>query len=82
MLKVELVYLAYTLTAHISRYKLDLEKKLISLGITPATLKNLPVTNYPVNSITPSYLFVLGFFLGDGCLFLKLEWREKKKTIP
>jgi hypothetical protein len=35
----------------------------------------------PENNINPSFLFILGFFLGDGTLHLKLEWREKNSII-
>ena len=72
MLKVELVSLAYSLTAHKSRYKLSFEDKLISLGIKPTASKNSPVQqashfcigpeiNYSANSLPLTFLFVLGF---------------------
>jgi hypothetical protein len=93
MLKVELVSLAYSLTAHKSRYKLPFEDKLISLGIKPTTSKNLPAQqashfdigpeiNYSANSLPLTFLFVLGFFLGDGTLFLKLDWKTINSTPP
>ena len=81
MLIVELISLAYSLTAHASRYKLSLKNKLISLNIKPELLDNLPQISSTENTILPSFLFLLGFFLGDGTLHLKLEWREKNKTI-
>lgn len=68
MSKVLLVNLAYSLTAHSSRYKLNLEEKLISLKLDPNLLYKLPVTHYPDNMIFPYFLFILGY----GTLHLKL----------
>lgn len=62
MLKVLLVNLAYSLTAHTSRYKLSLEDKLASLNIDPALLNKLSNLSYPENTISPRFLFILGFF--------------------
>jgi hypothetical protein len=75
MSKVLLVSLVYSLTAHSSRYKVSLEDKLLSLGLDLALLKELPVkpVSYKENVLKPSFLFILGFFLGDGTLHLKLE---------
>jgi hypothetical protein len=79
--KVLLVSLVYSLTAHSPRYKVSLEDKLLSLGIDPGLLKELPKVSYKENEIKPSFLFILGFFLGDGTLHLKLEWKEKNSTV-
>jgi len=81
MSKVLLVSLVYSLTAHSSRYKVSLEDKLLSLGLYPGLLKELPKVSYKENVIKPSFLFILGFFLGDGTLHLKLEWKEKNSTV-
>lgn len=81
MLKVLLIKLAYSLTAHTSRYKLSLEDKLISFNIDPTLLDKLSDFCYSENTVSPSFLFVLGFFLGDGSLHLKLEWRDKNSTV-
>lgn len=85
MSKVLLVRLVYSLTAHSPRYKLTLEEKLLSVGLDPILLKNLPdldeVIRYKENLIKPTFLFILGFFLGDGSLHLKLEWKDKNSTI-
>lgn len=62
MLRVELIDLAYSLTAHNSKYKLDIKEKLTSLGIDGELLNSLPYTNYPDNSRVPTFLFILGFF--------------------
>lgn len=82
--KVQLVRLVYSLTAHSPRYKVSFENKLISLNLDPL-LKELPYMNdivyYKENDIKPSFLFILGFFLGDGTLHLKLEWKERNSTI-
>jgi hypothetical protein len=69
--KVLLVSLVYSLTAHSPRYKVSLEEKLISLNLDQGLLKELPL--YKENDVKPSFLFILGFFLGDGTLHLKLE---------
>lgn len=81
MLKVLLIKLAYSLTAHTSRYKLSLIDKLISLNIDPVLLDKLSDISYSENTVSPSFLFILGFFLGDGSLHLKLEWRDKNSTV-
>lgn len=81
MSKVLLVSLVYSLTAHSSRYKVSLEDKLLSLGLDLALLKELPKVSYKENVIKPSFLFILGFFLGDGTLHLKLEWKERNSTV-
>jgi len=79
--KVLLISIAYSLTAHSSRYKLSLEDKLLSLNLDPALLNELPKLSYSENNIYPPFLFILGFFLGDGTLHLKLEWKPKNSTI-
>ena len=77
-----LISLAYSLTAHSNRYKLSIYDKLVSLKLDPVLLKNLsPQGGIPENNISPSLLFILGFFLGDGTLHLKLEWKDKNSTI-
>ena len=75
MNKVLLVKLAYSLTAHSSRYKVNIEDKLLSLNLDPAllTIVQIPDSILSENNISPSFLFILGFFLGDGNLHLKLE---------
>jgi hypothetical protein len=81
MSKVLLVSIAYSLTAHSPRYKVSLEDKLLSLDLDLALLKELPKISYKENVIKPSFLFILGFFLGDGTLHLKLEWKKKNSTV-
>lgn len=89
--KVLLISIAYSLTAHSSRYKLSIQDKLVSLNLDPVLLKKVPFRgswkvpstlkgggqmasiNIPENNISPSFLFILGFFLGDGTLHFKLE---------
>jgi hypothetical protein len=65
MLKVLLIKLAYSLTAQAPRYKLSLRDKLIYF-IDPVLLDKLSDISYYENIIYFSFLFVLGFFLGDG----------------
>jgi hypothetical protein len=89
MSKVLLVSLVYSLTAHSPRYKVSLEDKLLSLGLDPGLLKELPKVSYKENVIKleasghphGAFLFILGLFLGDGTLHLKLEWKEKNSTV-
>ena len=73
--KVLLIKLAYSLTAHSSRYKISIQDKLLSLNLDPAllTIVQIPDSILSENNISPSFLFILGFFLGDGNLHLKLE---------
>ena len=81
--KVLLVSIVYTLVAHSPRYKVSLQDKLLSLDLNPALLKQLPELSYggAENVIKPSFLFILGFFLGDGTLHLKLEWKDKNSAV-
>lgn len=81
MYKVLLISTTYSLTAHSSRYKLSLEDKVVSLNLDPVLLKKVASISIPENKISPSFLFILGFFLGDGTLHLKLEWKEKNSTV-
>lgn len=81
MSKVLLVSIVYSLTAHSPRYKVGLEEKLLSLNLNSDLLKELPSITYKENNLKPSFLFILGFFLGDGTLHLKLEWKEKNSTV-
>lgn len=81
MHKVLLINIAYSLTAHSPRYKLNIKDKLISLDLDPYLINKLPNLFYPENSTVPSFIFILGFFLGDGTLHLKLEWKNKNNTI-
>ena len=88
MYKVLLISNAYSLTAHSSRYKLSIQDKVVSLNLDPVLLKKVPLQaspvgsiNIPENKILPSFLFILGFFLGDGTLHLKLEWKEQNSTV-
>lgn len=71
--KVVLISLAYSLNAYSSRYKVSLEEKLLSLNLNPALLKLVKLYHFKENNIKPSFLFILGFFLGDGTLHVKLE---------
>ena len=59
----------------------SLNDKLLSLGLDPDLLKELPKVFYKENVIKPSFLFILGFFLGDGSLHLKLGWKEQNSTV-
>lgn len=79
--KVLLVSLVYSLTAYSPHYKVSLKDKLLSLDLDPALLKQLPEVSFKENVIKPSFLFILGFFLGDGTLHLKLEWKDKNSTV-
>ena len=73
--KVLLIILAYSLTAHSARYKVSIQDKLLSLKLDPALLTKVQIPDILLseNNISPSFLFILGFFLGDGNLHLKLE---------
>lgn len=79
--KVFLVSLVYSLTAYSSQYKVSLEEKLISLELDISLLKELPNFSFKENEVKPHFLFILGFFLGDGTLHLKLEWKEKNSAV-
>lgn len=64
--KVLIVYLAYNFTDTTSRFKLSLKDRLTTLGLDINLLNKLPILNFPENHIYPPFLFILGFFLGDG----------------
>lgn len=73
--KVELVKLVYSLTSAGRKRKLSLEEKLRSLNLG-GTLENFSSefkTSFRENSKVPSFLFLLGFLLGDGSIYLRIR---------
>jgi hypothetical protein len=58
MYKVLLISIAYSLTAHSSRYKLSIKDKLVSLNLDPVLLKKVSSINIPENKISPCFLFI------------------------
>lgn len=73
--RVLLVNLAYSLTAHYSRYKLNLEDKLISLKLDPNFLNKLPIFHYP--DYFPS--FYIRFFFRWWNITLKIRMEREKE---
>ena len=63
----ELLILAYNIV-NLSRAKLSLEEKMITVVNEPLCLEKLPeiVNKYTDNNVQLDILFILGFFLGDG----------------
>lgn len=59
--KAELVYIAYSLTVHISIYRLDINDKLLALNIKPEILKNIPNVQYSENTKKLFYFFLVYF---------------------
>lgn len=82
MLKVLLVKLAYSLTAHTSRYKLSVEDKLASFNINPSLLNKLRNISYPENTVSPCFLFILGFFRRWYFTFKIIMKRKKQYCSP
>ena len=71
MYKVLLVYLAYNITSHASLYKVNINDKLISLGLDTKLLDKVPVYLYLLPAPQPStsldkkersFFFLKGYF--------------------
>ena len=78
-LQYELVSLVYSLTSLTSSRRLySMEEKLLANAINPTASSNL---NMFENTYTPTFVWILGFFLGDGSLFLSLKWLSKEELI-
>ncbi len=73
-----MINLAYSLAAYSSRYKLNLEEKLISLNLDQILLNKLLSINFPENDIYPSFLFILGFFFRGWNIALKIRMKREK----
>lgn len=72
MSKTQLIKLVYSLAlAGTSRLK-TLEQQLLSLGLTYDGDPN-PTGTFLDNHILPSFLFIVGFMLGDGTYFVRLR---------
>ena len=69
--KILLVKLVYSLTSAGKSRKLSQEEKLNSLNLVD--LKPKLDIYYPENSESPSFLFILGFLLGDGSIYIRIR---------
>lgn len=69
--KILLVKLVYSLTSAGKARKLSMEEKLNSLNLVD--LKPKLVISYPDNPEAPSFLFLLGFLLGDGSIYIRIR---------
>lgn len=81
LLKLELVTLVYSLTSEsANRRLLSFEEFLFNNSIAQASISVFTPT-VPENGYRPSFLWIMGFFLGDGSLFVSLKWLTAKATI-
>lgn len=76
--KILLVKLVYSLTSSGKSRKLSLSDKLNSLNLVDSRPK-LDIS-YPNNPKTPTFLFLLGFLLGDGSIYIRI--RVSKSGSP
>jgi hypothetical protein len=68
---LESIYLVYSLTTQGATRKTSLQEKLQILG-----LKALPAPTlapFKENTSLPSFIFIIGFFLGDGTLLMRFR---------
>lgn len=71
--KIELIALVYSLTSAGKNRKLSMEEKLRSLNLKKNFFSSEFENSFSDNQKVPSFLFVLGFLLGDGCIYLRLR---------
>jgi len=76
--KILLVKLVYSLTSAGKARKLSLQDKLNSLSLVD--LKPKLLISYPESTQAPSFLFLLGFLLGDGSIYIRI--RKGKSGSP
>ena len=69
--KAELVRLVYSFNASGKSRKLSIEEKLKSLNLEGHSLELK--TKFKDNSQLPTFLFILGFFLGDGGIYIRIR---------
>lgn len=61
--------------------KITLENKLLSLNLPSSEQTFKSDSLFTDNSSIPSLLFILGLWLGDGCLFLRFRLVPKSGSI-
>lgn len=71
--KIEIVKLVYSLSEAGRERKSLIEDKLDELGLSLLTDNDEPETRYLDNPAVPTFLFILGFLLGDGSLFIRIR---------
>lgn len=80
VLRLELVELVYSLSpVSASRRLHSLIEKLLANNI-PNVIPTVPFS-VPENTYIPTFLWILGFFLGDGSLFISLKWVKATSMI-
>lgn len=69
--KAELVRLVYSMNSSGNTRKLSIEDKLKSLNLEGYSSE--PNTSFKDNPLSPTFLFILGFFLGDGGIYVRIR---------
>jgi len=82
--KVKLVKLVYSLSSAGKTRKLSLEDKLKSLNLEKEFSSLEDVNTFSENHNLPSFLFFLGFLLGDGSIYIRIRLTSSGsfKIIP
>lgn len=68
----EMVKLVYSLALYGTSRLLTLEQQLLAYGL-PYNGDSNPTANFLDNQLVPSFLFIVGFMLGDGTYFVRLR---------
>ena len=72
--KAESIHLAYSLTSLGRDHAISLKEKLIYIVGEAFANEYVPNFKFSENAVPINLSFILGFFLGDGCLYIR--WRD------
>lgn len=87
--KFETICLVYSLSPGGNSRMISLKDKLISCGVDESYISQSKLSAmvesrnkqnkklFPENNIPMSILFIIGFFLGDGCIYIRIRENDK-----